>query len=406
MKHRLRSHRGVPAVPRRGVLTAWTIWAMLFSCLIVGWLFHVTWLSAAQSQAFRSASAAALAAGHSYLSDDMLRPWQQPFEFEGRETRCRLAAIRMADEYLRGTSFPPLSEDQIEILWKSDQRPVSDSAMLTPAGFRVVISHSSTAADAGFLASMRAAIQRPRHVAGVAALENSPVAFRPSAKSAVPMLPFAICNESEDGPDAGHWTRSVESGTGSDEFSWNPDLRKFENGPDGIPEISVMLRMADSELLPDSLAPLNFGGENSSASGTQLTRWILQGPELHDLQWIGRTEIAYPDSLTAIRMTAADCTECAAALRKKTGEPSVISLCRTRAGGGSDSKVQLTRPVAVRIAAVVDDAAGSVRVILQPCVIITSSAVTSHDRETAANRYVYSVRLVNSADDFERDHLQ
>jgi hypothetical protein len=55
--------------------------------------------------------------------------------------------------------------------------------------------------------------------------------------------------------------------------------------------------------------------------------------------------------------------------------------------------LKLKRPVAVRIVQVQQNASKMVGLILQPCVMVTSTAVTSTAAGIASNRYVYSVRL-------------
>ena len=91
---------------RRGILTAWTIWLMLAAGAIVGGLFNVLWISCVRNQAQNCATSAALSAGHRYLSDDMLRSWQQPFEYEGRVARCRKAAIEMVRQAALDCKLP------------------------------------------------------------------------------------------------------------------------------------------------------------------------------------------------------------------------------------------------------------------------------------------------------------
>ena len=79
---------------------------MLAAGLIAAGLFNLLWTSGLRVEARRCAESAAISAGHSYLSDDLLRTFPQSFENEGRAARCREAALTMADEYCRQSALP------------------------------------------------------------------------------------------------------------------------------------------------------------------------------------------------------------------------------------------------------------------------------------------------------------
>ena len=82
-------------------------------------------------------------------------------------------------------------------------------------------------------------------VSASAAIEHAPVGFQPGGNATIPVLPFAIVDQSQvDGSmlnAGGMWSQQIESGKGSDDLSWNPEKHTVEFGPDGLPEITLTL---------------------------------------------------------------------------------------------------------------------------------------------------------------------
>jgi len=394
---------------RRGVLTAWTIWIMLTAGIITGSLFHVLWLSGVRNQAYNCAASAALAAGHGYLSDDMLRSRQSSFEYDGRVTRCRNAAISMVERCRPGTSLPSITEQQVLVDWSGAEGPVPDPSLIVPS--RISVSFDSAAQSfsrRSFFGGLTGKVRSQPEVQASVCLEHAPVAFRPSPDTNVPVLPFSICDDAiprEAGQGAaisGFWTSAIESGPGVDQFSWNSESRMFERGPDGLPEVTVSIYSSGGTDSPDAFIPLCFGNSASSEAGELIPRWIAGGLFFDDLQSRGLQEISFPGTIPVATLTAQNVQSCAAALRQKSGEPCLLCLS-SATPAQKDLKLQkdptslnLKRPVAVRIVQVASSASGSVKVTLQPCVMVTSTAVTASSTlsDAAVNRYVYSVRLI------------
>ena len=387
---------------RRGVLTAWTIWLILAAGVIAGGLFNAIWLSAVRNQAHHCAAVAALAAGHSYLSDDMLRSCQQPFEYDGRVARCQQAAVSMVDQYRNGTPLPPISAELVRVEWPDNQGPVSDPALLVPRKISVSFdSHHEQYHLPMFFGGLTGLRSTRMGVQCCVALEHAPTAFRPSPKNNVPMLPFAICDDilplsqGQGTTSAGYWTSSIESGKGKDSFSWNDEARKFEPGQDGLPEVTVTIYSSTSPGSSDAFIPIAFSAGPKGPSGPPITAWIQEGLTEDNVKSLGREELSFPNSLSVIKLNSLIINECKTALDKKIGEPCLICLCSTNLVNGSQTSVTIKRPVAARIAQVTRSLNGAVKVVLQPCVLTTSTAITSRDPDIAMNRYVYSIRLCN-----------
>lgn len=401
------THRTTPPLlqtqKRRGVLGAWAIWTIPAAAMIAAGLFNLIWLSAIRSQARNCAEAAAISAGHSYLSDDMLRSWQQPFEYEGRATRCRKAAIDLVEQHREGTSLPPVLEEQVVVEWPESEGPASDPAMFVPKGISVSIGNPYSDEDRrSFFAGLTGVGSLSWGIRSGVLLEHAPVAFRPYKNAGIPMLPFAIQDEAlpsagsasegnASGTSSGYWTSCIESGPGKDQFSWNPEARMFELGPDGIPEISVTISSDSSEQGQDAFIPLAFDRRDSSASPWD--DWIRDGLTTKNMEAFGKTEIRFPGQIPGILPEESELSAIAAALQRKQGVASIVCLSALNPEGVVSSQISIKRPVAVRVVRAALSASGSIRVTLQPCILVTSTAITAERPDVATNRYIYSVRL-------------
>ncbi|MFM7919223.1 MAG: hypothetical protein ACKPJJ_03300, partial [Planctomycetaceae bacterium] len=167
-------------------------------------------------------------------------------------------------------------------------------------------------------------------------------------------------------------------------MSWNAELRIFEQGPDGIPEVLVQLTTEPAGGL-DELVLLDFsGGDDTSAR--PLKRQIEEGLRFADLEFLGLRELALPAVFPVLRQRAEQLAEVQEKLASGRSEPSLLMLCSRLASAG----VSLQRAVSVRVVDAVQSDAQTVRLRFQPCVMVTALAVTG-SAEAAENRYVYSV---------------
>lgn len=393
------AQRSATILTRSGVLTSWTILIMLTAGAICGGILNLIWLSAIRNQAYNCASSAALAAGHSYLSDDMLRSWQQPFEYEGRMARCQQAAFTMVEDYRAGTAIPAISPESIKAIWPEDQGPTTDPALLVPQAISVEFEGDYFRSQFDrFFYGLTGSRSNPSTVQCTVYLEHSPGAFRAGAGQSIPILPFAICDDlsgTDSGPAVqtpGYWTSSVESGKGQDMFSWNAETHQFESGPDGLPEVTVTIYSTTSVGNLDAFIPISFSNDKSNVGGSRIPEWIRNGLTGDNLRSMGLSELAFPGSVPATTLTPRDLLNCRTALQEKSGEACLIPLCSALPATTELTSITLKRPVAARVVQVSNSTSGSLKVILQPCVIATSTAVTATTPDAAVNRYVYSVR--------------
>ncbi|MFO0975534.1 MAG: hypothetical protein U0996_04010 [Planctomycetaceae bacterium] len=385
---------------RRGVLTLWTAIAVFFLCLLVTGVIQIIYQSGVQSQARHCAESAALAAGHAYLSDDLLRWRQQSFESEARRIRSTDAAVKIAGHYHRTSVAPELTSSHVQFDTQTSGNTGSKSGHVPSwirAGWHSDPKNSSTP----FWGPI---VNSSLNVAATVSMEHSPCGFRIPQNAALPFLPFAICDDSaQENPvsgstsGTGYWTEQIENGKGADQFSWNETSQTFELGPDGIPEISVALTSTSTTPAPDTFIPLQLHARNVGQAYS-VAQQIETGLRQSDLESLGMQELRYPSAIASCTLAGTQVAQVINSLHRKAGKPCILSLCTT--GIKSDSttsldKVTLKRPVAVRIIQTLKSTAGTTRVTLQPCVFVTSTAITSTQPQFANNRYIYSVRLID-----------
>jgi hypothetical protein len=394
---------------RRGVMVAWSIWLVLFACIIAGTLFSVIRISALRSQARHCVECAALAAGYQFLSDDMLRSNQEPFETDGRIARAEGAAVDIAADFCRATPLQPLTADCVEMSWPDLQEQLSALQCPVPANISVSMARrGESLAIPLFFQGLTTSPVSGLNVRCTVSLERTPKGFSPGPRNNVPVLPFAILDQAQSAADSsssqdeqstpGHWTTSIESGQGADEFTWNDERHVFVEGRDGLPEITVVLTSSVSLNAPNALVPLQFAAGERKALDPGL--WIRDGLSEQDLQTFGKSSLEFPSEHPVMPLSAEQLARAAAALRENVGDPFVVCLGSTLSGSSdtesdANTSVRLTRPVAARIVRVDDSQKEAVKVTLQPCVISTSTAVMTHGPQTPVNRYVYSVRILH-----------
>ena len=393
---------------RHGVLSLWTVLAIsmvgILSLTVINlWLYSNTLLHARHC-----CESAALAAGHAWLSDDILRPWQQPFETEARKILSTDAAIRQADFYNGRPTIPTLMEDDITFRWPELTPPPAGQPLI-PSQIEVRFHGADNAYTHGAGSILPTASLA---VGASVVLENQPVAFRVGKGQTIPVLPLTLSDGPSVQPDGtivslGYWTRMIENSEGEDSVAWNPDTHQFSPGPDGLPEITLTLGPSVVTPTMDTLHPLQFRATSVSSNASlspniTFADDLSRGISLEDLQSLGLSELALPSRLPTRSLTLPELQQADIVLRGLYGRAFLFCLSApdnattnsppTSAAPVADT-LPLTRVVAVRLVDVDVADATSLRIRFQPCVVATSLAVTSADAVAPRNRYVYSVRL-------------
>ena len=398
---------------RRGTLMIWSIWVFLAMLMIVACSFNVMWLSCVRAEARRHAESAVILGGHAFLSDDILRPTQQSFENDGRAVRCRNATVAHIRQACDRSLIPMINDNDVLLIQpmaaaQPGNTGPTQSAATVPEQIRVTFGSGQSSDPLRMFFGGLTGIRNARlGVSAAARIEHSPEGFLPGGNSTVPVLPFSIIDQSHgDGSmlsAGGQWSQQIESGKGSDNLSWNPEQRMVENGPDGLPEITLTLSPLSVGNKPGHFVPLKFSASTSTGNPCQTVNWMQHGVTAADLRTLGMNQLAIPSTMSASMLSSTECVEIAAWLHSHAGQSFIVCLCNptvSSAGSENDSDVgsvlstvQLNRAVAARIMTSGISAAGEIRICLQPCVLITSTAVMSSSAQATLNRYVYSVRL-------------
>jgi hypothetical protein len=396
----------------------WSVWVLVAMLVIVAGVLNVIWLSCVRTEARRHAESAVIAGGHAYLSDDMLRTFQQPFEVEGRAVRSRNAVV----DYFRQASDPSLaaiiSDGDIDLIGSHQVATHSGETGLTqpeatvPNEIRVTYGKSQGNDQVRmFFSGLTSAGQARIGVSATACLEHAPVGFLPGGHVTIPLLPFGIVDQctADAAPvnSGGTWSQHIENGKGCDNLTWHPESHSVVQGPDGLPEITMTLSSNSAGGSADSFVPLKLSAISPAGGSSQAVNWLQNGVSSADLQTLGLNHLSFPCTISTVSLSRPECVDVAAWLQSHTGQSFIVCLCNSAvfepAPGSSSTSItktplstaQLDRAVAARIMACGVSPKGDVRVVLQPCVLITSTAITSSSPQATLNRYVYSVRLSN-----------
>lgn len=382
---------------RRGVISVWTAGVIAF-CGLASFCVISIWLDSARLQHARyAAESAAIAAARSWLSDDLLRANPGAFETEAGIIRCREAADAALAGY-RTTAAPlQMGAADPECIWRTAAGVIPLPPAI-PAAVRVTIPEAIPATSPGLA---RLLPGQPLYAASTAAIENHPAALCPSPDCSIQFLPFAAIENV-----GGAWTQLIDSQTGTDAWSWNAHDRRFEVGPDGIPEITVSLSSEATSGTEPRLLPLKFQATANTPNPLPTHAEIIRsGLNRQCLDGMGLHELKYPAVFEHMTLSSAELSQCLAALAETPCEPRILSLATVGAPvvASADPAVappaphgvttlQLLRPVAVRVASLTETSGSALSLTFQPCVLV--SALIRTDLTVPASRCVYSVRLV------------
>jgi hypothetical protein len=401
---------------RRGVLSAWAAGCLMVSGLCTALVINHLWLSGISADTLRCTEAAALAAGQTLLCDEMLRKHQNQFETDGRLERARETALMISECYARQAPIPRLKNEGITFSFPQ----ISDvpctgketSCIVVPKQVSVQIGTDSPAENLKLFFSGLTRSSAAVRIGSSVHIEHHPTGFHPGNDVPVPMLPFAVPDDHGacSGPT---WSRMIEQDHGGDCWSWNSETQTVEQGPDGLPELTLSVTAEQAESRLGQLQLLNFTG--NTTAGEHTVSWIQQGLTSENLHSLGLNQIEFPQAFPVASISPQYISSVADALGTAVGKPSVVCLIdmpsddqSQQQDSADDSSMaadpkselqpgstNLIRPVAARIMRVRMTESLSFLVTLQPCVLCTSTAVMNEARPDADNRYVYNVRLLH-----------
>ena len=187
------------------------------------------------------------------------------------------------------------------------------------------------------------------------------------------------------------WT-ALLNGSGTDNYSYNPDTGEVTSGPDGILELNLYPGSGTGQLPPGNFGTVDIGSPNNSTS--DLSRQIRYGINESDLSYFGG-ELKLGNN--GILLLNGD-TGLSAAIKDDLlsilGQPRAIPLFNAVSGNGNNSQFSVIGFVGIRIMNV--KLTGSMKqknVIVQPAFVVDDAAITAPG--SGSSYFVYEpVRLV------------
>jgi len=348
-------------------------------------------MSNAWSDTRNCADAAALAGCRQLLNDDLLRDRRERINAEWQTNNCRNTAVEIGRLYQSNRSIPHLRSENVKVYqrqWNSDREvyiPLTDS--LYPDTVEVCLSNRNTAGPSGKLVSGTiSGIGRGTvSCKAIATMYDRISGFNSGPDVSIPMAPLAI-PESADQSVAGTWS-STDDQDCDDEYWWDEQSNELRYEADGIAELSVSIRRGSTIVVPGELLPVEICSSDLSSS---IADRVLHGIAHEDLSKAGSDQLSFPRSEVPYELSDDDLNELDDSFHSLIGAKRLFPLADldSQANG-----LVLTGFVAARIL-VVERADDEIRVLLQPTVLSTPTAVVSQDQNAQPNRYVRRIALL------------
>ena len=399
-----------PAPERRGSLTVWTLLVMVTCICCVSLVANTGYLSGLRSDSHRCAQVAALAAGRRLLTDDILRCNQRDFEVAAWRLNAKNAALEMGLPYVAERGVPRLTAQNITIEMgaMADAHIGRDMESESfPPVVRVNVSNAAINESSGrlFLGGLMGITRGVISEHSEAILQNQIVGFRPGPRCATPIVPLAL--PEDPAFNTSHcWSAEIESGRGQDKFTWDDSREAVRSGPDRLPELVLTITAGDTVGGP-GIAQLVSWNTHTSFKDT-LAQFVTGLGQQH-LPADGEGILAFPSAAGQVPVSSSDVREIAKAIRPLVGEARIFPLYdvsasarlsteRSKVGGKSQHTTmadhQLLRVVAARVIRLEDVSEQQIRIVFQPTVLSTPTAVISvENRTTPHNRYVWKICL-------------
>lgn len=395
---------------RRGTLTVWTLLVMVSCICCVSLVANTGYLSSLRSDSHRCAQAAALAAARRLLTDDILRRSRQDFEIDAWRLNAQNAAIEMGQAYAVGCGVPQLIPRDItiemEAIAVAQIGHAPDSGSFPPRVQVNVANHDANESSGSFVLSSLIGITHGNiSERSQAILENQIVGFRPGSQSATPIVPLAlpedpICNTTHC------WSTEIETDRGQDRFTWDDLTDAVRSGPDRLPELVLTIKSGDTRGGPGIAQLVSW---NTQTSVNDALAQFATGLGQQHLSADGDGVLAFPSAAGQIPINSDDVRELAKAIRPLIGSARIFplydasesalkstaeSVDAETSQNTTAANHQILRVVAARLIRLEEISGQQLRIILQPTVLSTPTAVVSAANETTPhNRYVWKIRL-------------
>ena len=386
---------------RAGFTTPAVAVALLVFMLGLALIIDRLWLETAQLELMTAAEASALAAAHELASDDLLL---SNSAVELRINNARQTAASIASQnYVAGTpvelnidhegdvQFGNLVQDSGGVRFEeSDQNPTT-----------VVVTARRTRSNSNpvglFVAGLTGVPFGDVAARVEASISNDVIGLRPIDGTPIPAIPIGIWEVDPSGERSDTWVSAIETRTGSDQYSFDPETHTVVPGSDGIPELRLHSLRLGGDPSDTNMQLLDIG---NSLNSQTVVQQIQSGLSVDDLQ-------SFNGSLYVGQGTTIDFQSTP---KLDSGEQpefqnlvGVCRICFLYSGTVPQRQQPLatatcTRIVAIRIMAVNGYSDGVCDFVVQPTVMTTRTALLASEfnEPQTANGTSFSNSLTNN----------
>jgi hypothetical protein len=433
--YRVDSGLGSPArcCGRRGAIALWFIVTAPFLIMVAIWVVYTACLFHRKAELEVAAEAAALAAAHCLADDLLLTEWSERQEIvehearlEGRDVAKRNRVGGQPVQLRDNRNNDPKGELTIGTLADPFCHDFDSSCSCRPGLYhpnrnavRVALKRCSVAASA------TACVDRDVlgfQIQGAMSLPGQSI-------PAIPVMPLALFtdpgffrDDRADDPkaweerrasrDRRSWDYQVLARRGGDQFRCERqgDGRHVihrasgEERGDGIPEMHVTLRAGTNPQDNGQIAlvgvPTGQAAADQLLTGITYQQLLSRNGQLLLGQDVGGSTPSNELLLPRRHLTRDELDYLGDRLRRIVGQPRVWMLySHIQEDKKSDGALRVVGFVAARVLAVETGEQPTLEVVLQPCMLVTATAVTDCRRRdlgprTLFNPYVAKVRLV------------
>lgn len=387
---------------RRGWLAPIVALALVVVMSAVALVIDRLWLDMATEEAQGVAEAAAIAACRELASDDALRaPEPAP---DGRIAAAKLAAENVASmNHIAGQPYMLDSDSgDITIGVKVEVEDTGEVKFVEtihdPRSVRMVAQrlHARGNPVALFVRGLTHVAAGEVRAQAEASIDNHVVGFQSVGGARVPMLPLSILAKDPLGQRQDTWQIQIENRRGEDKFRYDPSTHEAVAGSDGIPEIILNPAVPGADPITANMAFFDVHGQVGHFPLEEQIQlgWSLQDLERRD----GRFLMTRGPELFSAKATMSK--PAAEALKTIVGECRAVMLYEnfTQTDQNGSGTIQSSGLVAGRVMAVQESGGMNYRLVFQPGVLATHSAVLPSDLGMAgvtaqASKYVYQLKL-------------
>ena len=394
---------------RRGAIVPIVAVSLLVIMLAIGLVLDRSFLDIAQIELQRAAEAGALGGAHALATDDLLRTDVDPKQLAGK-VRNAVKQI-VAENRVGGEPVKIVTKQDVDLgrmtVNDDDGMPVFLSTDKQPTTVRVTLNLTENR-DNPVGMFMRELTSQPaadlaQQVAATA--DNRLQGLRPFAGANVPGIPLAILADDPTQKRADTWYHQIVRRMGTDKFGYDEKLHRITEKPDGIPEIILTGEdPQDKNVLPN-VAMIDLG---TGFRATGLVGQIQHGFNEASLKGIGG-ELRLPSQPVTLSATFRLTLSPLRALNALQGECRICLLYQesTKEGYSTPGTVTCVGLVAGRVMQVIPSQNKASRIVFQPGVIVTRTAIlpelqfSAHHRKPPRrewlnpfeNKYVYKTSL-------------